>query len=224
MEMTQEIKKYFEENKYVVIRNFLSQETASLLYNYTKIKTQREDYKYTYHKRAYNEKWDGTWTDSQCPNTYSLYCDPVMESILELGLNSVQNYTGLTLAPQYSYWRFYQKNNILERHIDRESCEISTTLCLGYDVSNVQQDVYPNYNWAMWVKSINGEELPIQLNPGDMIVYRGCEVEHWREPFLGLNHAQVFLHYNDTSGIHNKLYDSRHILGVPKYKLADELI
>ena len=33
---------------------------------------------------------------------------------------------------------------------------------------------------------------------GDMIVYRGCEIEHWREKFEGNNHAQVFLHYNNV--------------------------
>jgi len=41
------------------------------------------------------------------------------------------------------------------------------------------------------------------------------EVEHWREKFIGLNHTQVFLHYNDTCGTVNNFLDGRHIIGVP---------
>ena len=50
-----------------------------------------------------------------------------------------------------------------------------------------------------------------------MIVYRGCEIEHWREPFIGQNHAQVFLHYNNVDGPYgtNCVYDGRHHLGLP---------
>ena len=43
---------------------------------------------------------------------------------------------------------------------------------------------------------------------------------HWREKFLGLNHAQVFLHFGDKNGIYNKVeYDGRKQLGIPKQNL-----
>jgi hypothetical protein len=54
---------------------------------------------------------------------------------------------------------------------------------------------------------------------GDMIIYQGCELEHWREKFEGENCGQVFLHYNDASketAEENK-YDERPFLGLPSW-------
>ena len=56
------------------------------------------------------------------------------------------------------------------------------------------------------------------LKPGDMIIYSGCELEHWREPFKGNLCGQVFLHYNHANGPFAKtnLFDKRPLLGIPK--------
>jgi len=52
-----------------------------------------------------------------------------------------------------------------------------------------------------------------------MLIYSGCDVEHWREPFEGKDCAQVFLHYNNLKGKDAKanLYDKRPMLGLPGY-------
>ncbi len=64
-------------------------------------------------------------------------------------------------------------------------------------------------------KKVN--KISINLNAGDLIIYRGNKLSHWREPFLGKNHAQVFLHYN-IDNIENKInkYDGRPFLGLPE--------
>ena len=52
-----------------------------------------------------------------------------------------------------------------------------------------------------------------------MLIYSGCEVEHWREAFPGKNCAQVFLHYNDSTkntAAANK-FDGRPFLGLPAF-------
>lgn len=53
----------------------------------------------------------------------------------------------------------------------------------------------------MWMKSPDGEPVKHVLHPGDAIVYKGCEVEHWRDAMddTELN-AQVMLHYVDKNG------------------------
>jgi len=56
--------------------------------------------------------------------------------------------------------------------------------------------------------------LPISLSPGDALIYRGCDIEHWREEFVGLNNAQVFFHWNEKDGEFNKLYDDRPLMGI----------
>ena len=58
--------------------------------------------------------------------------------------------------------------------------------------------------------------LKVDLEPGDMLVYRGCILEHWRESFQGNNCAQVFLHYNIKNKNSEKIkYDKREFIGVP---------
>jgi hypothetical protein len=77
----------------------------------------------------------------------------------------------------------------------------------------------------MFIKTFNGETLPVHMKPGDMLIYRGCDIEHWREPFIGKNHAQVFLHYNEKNDLNDNIYDGRPMLGLPsrfsKNKIKD---
>ena len=58
--------------------------------------------------------------------------------------------------------------------------------------------------------------IEVKLKPGDMLVYRGCELEHWRTKFKGENCGQVFLHYNNkkTLGAEENKFDKRPMLGV----------
>jgi hypothetical protein len=118
--------------------------------------------------------------------------------------------TGLKLNPNYSYARIYKKGDILKRHKDRFSCEISTTLNLGGDP------------WTIYLEPSGKEGLKgikLDLKPGDMLVYKGNELEHWREEFKGENCAQVFLHYNNvkTKGSKENIYDKRIHLGLPSW-------
>lgn len=208
--------KFFEENKFVVIRNLIPEETALLFYEYTKTVVQAVDYKKTKSPQVYNEYWDGGFGDKQVPDTFFRYGDPLMDTLMMLTLGNIQNQTGLELVPNYTYWRFYQKGDELFRHCDRGSCEISATLCLGYNVDNVDQSVNPNYDWPMYVADKNGNEIPVHMKPGDCVIYRGIEVEHWRDKFIGLNHSQVFIHYNDVNGTVKNYLDGRPIIGIPQ--------
>ena len=73
----------------------------------------------------------GVWNDEQVPNTYSHYGDMVMETLLGQLNNKMNKETSLKLCPTYSYARIYKKGDVLVRHKDRYSCEVSTTLNLG---------------------------------------------------------------------------------------------
>jgi hypothetical protein len=206
--MIEQYASFFKKNKYVVVPNFISRDVTLLLYEYMKTKALRESLKYTYFNHIYHNKWDGEFTDPQAENSYSFYGDPVFDTVLNLSNNNVGKCVGLDLTPQYSYWRLYETGNQLKKHKDRASCEISATICLGYDISNLKDKLY---NWPMYI-----DGKPIHLNPGDILLYKGCEVEHWRDIFQGLNQAQAFLHYNDNNGLFYNKYDTRECLGIPK--------
>tara|TARA_R110002020_G_scaffold180775_1_gene375398 strand:- start:576 stop:1160 length:585 start_codon:yes stop_codon:yes gene_type:complete len=192
----------FEQNKYQVIRNAISYDLANFCFNYFLLK--RDAIKFMYDNNFIAENsMHGTWKDKQVPGVYSIYADHVMETLLVKTLPVMKEKTGLNLLPTYSYARVYEKGSILEKHKDRPSCEISTTINLGGDL------------WSIYVEGIK-----IDLNPGDMLIYAGCELEHWREPFEGSICGQVFLHYNHVDGPFAKtnLYDKRPLLGVPNIR------
>ena len=209
---------YFKEFKYVVVRNFISEDIMPLYYEYCITQVRAMDHKITYYKKEHNEEWDGRFNDTQSPGNFSKYGDFLMESSLNLLTKKAEDYTGIKLNPNYAYWRLYEKGSILERHKDRPSCEISATINLGSNLSNVDKNVYSDYQWPIFVLDKNNLEMPIHLNPGDALIYRGCEVEHWRDEFIGLNNAQVFFHWNEKDGQFNIKYDGRPFLGIPKNK------
>jgi hypothetical protein len=156
------------------------------------------------------------------PNSYAKYADRVMETLLVNTINIMQKKTGLKLVPTYSYCRLYRTGNILKRHKDRPSCEISTTLNLGGDSWPILIDPTGSDNVIDEYKNIHKPGAPkgveVNLKPGDMLIYSGCDLEHWREPFQGKLCGQVFLHYNHADGRFAKtnLYDKRPMLGIPK--------
>jgi hypothetical protein len=111
----------------------------------------------------------GTWTDQQVPNTYSHYSDMVMETLLMKVLPRMQKETGLQLIPTYSYARLYKKGDILKRHKDRPSCEISTTINLGGAPWPIFIDDTGSDNVVDEYKNIEkrGDIVAVNLNIGE---------------------------------------------------------
>lgn len=207
-----EAQDFFADNKYVILSNVLDPNILLLLRQYTINSVRRADHLQTFYPDAYNSILEGDWDDTQVSDAYYRYGDPVFDTLMVLLKTQVEEFTGLNLVENYTYWRMYQTGNILEKHTDRNSCEISATIHIGHDSSNLDD---PNELWPIYVKDDKGNEIPIELNPGDMLIYKGCEVEHWRDEFKGLNQSQVFLHYNNAE-LGLPKYDGRPILAIPK--------
>jgi hypothetical protein len=77
----------------------------------------------------------------------------------------------------------------------------------------IEMDTSP---WNILFNNRSDEIEAISLDVGDMCVYRGYELEHWREPYQGSRQIQAFLHYVDSTGdfAHYK-NDTRPLLGLP---------
>ena len=209
-------------NKYQVIKNAVPYELANFIFNYFLLKRDAAGFMYE-NNITYDNGMLGTWADKQVPNTYSHYADMVMETLLMKVLPKMQQETGLELIPTYSYARIYKKGDILRRHKDRPSCEISTTLNLGGNPWPIFIDGTGADNVIDEYKSIIKPGAPegtkVLLDVGDMLVYSGCELEHWREPFDGDICGQVFLHYNHVNGpfAEKNKFDGRPMLGLPAF-------
>ena len=207
--MTQLFKK-----NYIIIKNAIDKDLTFFIYNYFLMKQQVAKTLFEYRYISPKETLFGHWSDKMIPNTYSHYSDLVAETLLLKLQPIMEKKTNLKLNPNYSYVRLYKKGDILRRHKDRLSCEVSTTLNLGGDV------------WPIWLEDTKGKEIEIKLNPSDMLIYSGCELSHWRNKFEGDMCIQVFLHYNDMSNSkwENNKYDDRPHLGLPKWFKGKKLL
>ena len=207
------MKDTFKKNKYVFVKKAISKELATFLYNYFLIKQQVYDIAIKEKYISPYEKILGEYEVSkeeggQVPGTYVNYSDIAGDTLLLKTQGIVEKYTNMKLYPNYSYARNYKKGDELVRHTDRFSCEVSTTIFLGGD------------NWPMYIDPTGGKNnkgKKFNLNPGDMIIYRGDLLEHWREKFKSNTCIQIFLHYTNvkTKGAKENIYDSKPCVGLP---------
>ena len=200
----------FKKDKYQVIKSAISKELADFCYQY--FLNKRAVARHLFDEKYISQftEYFGVWNDQQIPETYSHYSDIVMETLLQKVKPVMEKQTKLKLSETYSYARIYKKGDVLARHKDRYSCEISTTLNLGGDPWPIYLDPTGKTGQA---------GIKVDLEPGDMLVYSGCELEHWRNKFNGKDCVQVFLHYNDskTKGALNNIFDNRKHIGLPAW-------
>lgn len=183
-------KEFFKQNGYCVIKSAISNELRDFVTQYA----------------LFDEMQNYSLVDPQVPNAHSVYGDPAMETMLLHLQKIMEDNIGITLLPTYSYYRVYRNNDSLDIHLDRPSCEISATLCFNYNYDD------KNFNWPIYMAGNK-----INLYPGDLVVYKGCDLEHWRE---SLQHTediwqvQGFFHYIDANGPYKEYqYDCRDIIG-----------
>jgi len=168
--------------KYKIIENFLSIEEIELFKHYCEIK-----------HRLNNKNFD-----TQQSNTMDtcFYSDPIMDSLLLSKQKIMETESGKKLLPTYAFWGTYTKYAVLNKHTDRPSCEISAT-------------VFIDSKGPEWPIFMEGKRLT--LKPGQALIYLGCELEHWREEFLGDYQFQTFLHYVNKDGPNKEWYMDKKI-------------
>jgi len=165
----------FRLSGYTVLRRVVSPESARLMTTYALLQQQ----------------WPGYYQpEDMFRAALGRYADALSETLLLELKPAVEQATGLRLLPCYSYLRIYGPGAVLPKHLDRPSCEISTSLTLGFQAQEL---------WPLCVQA-DGADKALPLPPGDMLVYRGADVPHWREAFTGDWWVQTFLHYVDANG------------------------
>src|SRR5210317_491152 len=185
----------FKEHGFCIVRNAISNEVRDIITQYA-LFDEMQDF-----------KPEGYFPDSVCvPNAHSKYADPAMESVLLHLHSTIEENVGFTVDPTYSYYRVYRKGDDLKPHQDRPSCEISATLCFNYDYNDKE------YQWPIYM-----DGNAVVLYPGDLVIYRGIDLTHWRDEFqCGPDnwHVQGFFHYVDKNGPHTAhKFDGRDTIG-----------
>jgi hypothetical protein len=148
---------------------------------------------------------------------FAFYADPFMEVILEKCVAPFSDIVGCNLYPSYSYTRKYSQGNELLIHRDRKSCQISATLSIAFEGTEI--------NPICFSESPNKENaVALYLKPGDLCLYRGCDLWHWRPPINNDWYLQSFLHFVDADGPYKQFkYDRRNSLGEPEPRISVKL-
>jgi hypothetical protein len=165
-----------EQNNFLFVPNFISQERAQVLNSW--LLTERDDGRLIDDPRSHEGLFGKVYQDAI----------PFLELLCEKR-NEISKLVEESVLPTYSYCIVYGPDSQLIRHVDRSACEVSLTVHLGGDTK-----------WPIFIKKPSGEEISFELNPGDAIVYLGCVAEHWRKKFTGQYYSQVFLHYVRSNG------------------------
>jgi hypothetical protein len=182
---------------YHVVRNVIDPQTIDLVKKTMLIMKNSQYFVHRIPQTDHNAFADGQPVDHDCWGNYGT---PVTEALLLQCLPLVEEVFQIKVHPTYSFCRIYFNGADMKKHTDRPSCEYSISL-------NISNDPSP------WPIYFEGE--PLLLETGDAVVYKGCEVEHWREQFNGNEQYQVFLHYVNQAGPHaSNVMDGRPMLGL----------
>lgn len=150
-------------------------------------------------------------TDDSLAQIHREYGDPLMETMLMRLHKPIERLTGLRLWPSLSFYYTYTKGNELKRHKDRDSCELVACLCMGSDKQ--YQKTYQH--WPIHLK-LDDQALAVKLNPGDIVLFNGKRLEHWREPFQGQWFISSIFAFVEQDGPNAYLkYDQRSYLAKP---------
>jgi hypothetical protein len=162
-----------KENNYIFIPNFIDKKRALEL---------AEDFE------TYCIKNNLTG-DFQAPNSSSCYNHISLLELLCEKTPEISKLIGETVLPTYTYSRVYKTGDDLKRHRDRPACEISITM-----------NLWKEKDWPIYIQKSNGEEVKVEMEPGDAMLYLGCVADHWRHEINQKKYIQVFLHYVRSRG------------------------
>ena len=200
----------FDKDGYLVIKDLWDPEEL-----YHPVPPEKGQYNY-WDKNP--EHFNHVPVEQQVEGSTSRYWHPQYRTI-HTGIRlKLEEIIGRKLYNTYYYDRFYYPGQELTKHADRDACEISVSVHVS---TNLEGE---DAKWPFWIKTpdkyadkkktqvlVPGENRSLSLEPGDGLLYKGCERPHWREAMPGskkkskklfgkeqkqeLYYHQIFFHY-----------------------------
>ena len=195
----------YNKNGFVVLDKFIEYETSLILFHHVMMSARKAKYVQINEPDLFDDEKQhyGYFDKCGCLSkpVWNKYADGVIETVLSLSTPMIEEVVGKKLMPTYSWSRLYEHDTAMDRHIDKSECDVSATLTLGYELHNMSDKEKETYCWPIFFGDASGR--------------KGTKIEHWREPFRGVHHAQLFLHWVEKKEENEHLYiDSRPMLGL----------
>jgi hypothetical protein len=199
---------------FVVMRDVVSKDLLEVMANYMRLYRDRLDHenKITLKKTQNVDIPQDThllYDDTLVTDAFSTYCPLISEALHQYLEPIMLEVTGKELVPTFSYTRIYYNGAEMPAHKDRPECEYSITFCVKAENDNP---------WSIFFGDDNGVAHDLVLNTGDMCIYRGPDLLHWRNKYDGEEQIQFFMHWIDKNGENypELAYDGRLGRGFPK--------
>ena len=211
----------FHENKFVVLRNFIPKDIINMTLDTWKTIEANPDYKDAFFHRE--EETTNNSPKSSLGKSEGCYKFPPAVALHRWLRDNLRDVIDMELVETYSYTRTYDRGAYLKSHTDRPSCEVSATICLDYKSDD-------NTPWKIWVqndrnyiddavqdqqqlfdffqKPVIGKRkgsVAVSLEVGDVLLYQGPNIPHWRDTFLGDYSSHMFLHFVNANSNMNGL-------------------
>ena len=176
--------KFFDDNGYLILKKLCHPEKL-----FSEVPDKKGKMSYWGHKL---DQYEYDEVESQVEGSTARYWHPQYRQTHSKIRKVIEDVIGRKLYNTYYYDRFYFSGQELSRHLDRPSCEISVSVHVS---TNLKQP------WPIFVKKLNGENVGIELEAGDGLLYKGCERPHWREKMPddpkieNLYYHNIFFHY-----------------------------
>ena len=222
---TKETKDFYD-NRFVVLRNFIPKDIINMTLDTWKTIEANPDYKDAFFHREIETTNNSP--KSSLGKSEGCYKFPPAVALHRWLRDNLRDVIDIELVETYSYTRTYDRGAYLKSHTDRPSCEISATICLDYKSDD-------NTPWKIWVqndrnyiddavhdqpslfeisqKPVIGKRkgcVAVSLEIGDVLLYQGPNIPHWRDTFLGDYSSHMFLHFINANSNMN---------GIPEFKL-----
>ena len=128
--------------------------------------------------------------DEQSSRRYVAHNESVARFFHHQIANAVSAIVGEAIKPSYVYLASYLSGAELKKHIDREQCEFSVTLCLDFSPEPELAT-----SWPLRLDTDKGTVTVYQAL-GDGLVYRGTKMPHYRDVLAeGHTSTSIFFHY-----------------------------
>jgi hypothetical protein len=213
---TNELTREFQTKGYVVLRNFIPKAIIDMTMDSWMTIEHNEEWNDMIFEREEDIIHDSP--EESLRKSQGCHTFPPAVALHRWLRDNLDTVIDMDLVETYSYSRKYDRGAYLKAHSDRPSCEVSATICLKYKTDD-------NTPWKIWVQGDKNyvklargdgqdkffEEMqnvpqhertgtPVSLEVGDVLLYQGPNIPHWRDYLLGDYSYHMFLHFVNQGG------------------------